>query len=242
MNSRPAAKPPVVWITGAAGGLGNALVSEFLAQGWNVAAAWHRQPPRWKPCDRLWTFPLDVTQKAQVRNAASEIVERWRRIDLLVNNAGITVDQPVWQLDAAEWDRVIDVHLKGAFLCAQAALGSMFENRDGHIINVASFAGRIGSRGQSNYAAAKAGLIGLTESLAKEAGSFNVRVNAILPGVMQTPMTASLSTEQWKDFAAANALGRINDLCEVARFIAFLATTRNISGQIFQLDSRIARW
>jgi 3-oxoacyl-[acyl-carrier protein] reductase len=134
------------------------------------------------------------------------------------------------------------VHLKGAFLCSQAVLRPMLKQRDGHILNVASFSARTGNRGQANYAAAKAGLLGLTTSLAKEVGSRNVRVNAILPGVLPTPMTASLTPEQLETFATANALGRLNDPAEVARFAAFLAGTQNISGQVFQLDSRIARW
>ena len=118
----------------------------------------------------------------------------------------------------------------------------MLRQRGGHIINIGSFSGRAGQRGQANYAAAKAGLIGLTESLAKEVGSRNLRVNAILPGVLPTPMTAKLSETQLADYVAANALGRINSLSEVAEFIVFLATMQNVSGQVFQLDSRIARW
>ena len=118
----------------------------------------------------------------------------------------------------------------------------MIRQRDGHIINVSSWAGRCGARGQANYAAAKAGLLGLTAALAKEVGAHNVRVNAVLPGVLPTPMTAKLNEKQLQELVAANALGRINSVAEVARFIAFLATTKNLSGQVFQLDSRIAGW
>ena len=118
----------------------------------------------------------------------------------------------------------------------------MLRQRHGHIINVSSYSGRVGARGQTNYAAAKAGLLGLTQSLAREVGSRNVRVNAVLPGVLPTAMTAALGPETQAAFAAANALGRINSIAEVARFIVFLATLENVSGQLFQLDSRIARW
>jgi 3-oxoacyl-[acyl-carrier protein] reductase len=118
----------------------------------------------------------------------------------------------------------------------------MLKQRDGHIINISSFSARCGPAGQANYAAAKAGLIGLTTSLAREAGSRNIRVNAVLPGVLPTPMTAGLSEARLRELAAANGLGRLNSAAEVARFIAFLATTQNISGQLFQLDSRIGRW
>lgn len=186
--------------------------------------------------------PLDVSDRASVTSAVNAVMERWGRLDALVNNAGVTADALSWQLSEEDWDRVLAVNLKGSFLCAQAALRPMLRQRDGHIINIGSFSGRAGQRGQANYAAAKAGLIGLTESLAKEVGSRNVRVNAILPGVLPTPMTAKLSETQLADYAAANALGRINSLSEVAQFIVFLAAMRNVSGQVFQLDSRIARW
>ena len=137
---------------------------------------------------------------------------------------------------------MLDVNLRGAFLCARAVARPMIRQRDGHIINLSSLAARRGPAGQSSYAAAKAGLVGLTQSLAKELGSRNVRVNAIFPGMMPTNMTAKMSAEQLAAFAHANALGRINSPDEVARFIVFLATTQNISGQVFALDSRIAPW
>lgn len=233
--------PRVALITGASGGLGRALVAEFLAQGWRVAAGYHRQNAHTES-DSLLPLPLDVTSRDAVQSAVAQVLARWQRIDLLINNAGNTADNLSWQLTDDDWQRVLDVHLKGAFLCSQAVLRPMLKQRDGHILNIASFSARTGNRGQANYAAAKAALLGFTTSLAKEVGSRNVRVNALLPGVLPTPMTAGLTPKQLEAFAAANALGRLNDLAEVARFTAFLAGTQNISGQFFQLDSRIARW
>lgn len=231
----------VALITGASGGLGRAFVAEFLAQGWRVAAGFHRENVHCES-DSLLPLPLDVTSRDSVEAAVAQALARWPRVDLLIHNAGNTADNLSWLLTDDDWQRVLDVHLKGAFLCAQAVLRPMLKQRDGHILNVASFSARTGNRGQANYAAAKAGLLGLTTSLAKEIGSRNVRVNALLPGVLATPMTAGLTPQQLAAFAAANALGRLNDPAEVARFAAFLAGTRNISGQCFQLDSRIARW
>ena len=232
---------PVAMITGAAGGLGSALVAEFLSQGWRVVAGTHQ-----KPLDRqaasLWCARWDVLDGERSKTLVREVLDRWGRIDLLVNNAGVIADKMVVTLDESEWQRVIDVNLKGAFLCARAALRPMVRQRQGHIINVASFSGRAGAAGQANYAAAKAGLIGLTQSLAAEVGSRGISVNAILPGVLATPMTAELRDDRMTDFARANVLGRINTVDEIARFTAFLATLRNVSGQIFQLDSRIAPW
>jgi 3-oxoacyl-[acyl-carrier protein] reductase len=233
--------PRAVLITGASGGLGRALVAEFLAQGWGVAAGYHSENVH-QAGDFLLPLPLDVTSREAVQSGVAQVLSRWPRLDLLINNAGNTADNLSWQLTDEDWQRVLDVHLKGAFLCAQAALRPMLKQRDGHILNLASFSARTGNRGQANYAAAKAALIGLTASLAKEVGSRNVRVNALLPGVLPTPMTAGLTPKQLEAFAEANALGRLNELGEVARFAAFLAGTRNISGQCFQLDSRIARW
>ncbi len=239
--SAPAAHERVVLITGAAGGLGRGLVSEFVAQGWRVVAAHHRNPPP-SEAERVWTVPLDVTQPAQAAEAVAQTLARWGRLDVLINNAGVTADQLVERMSDEDWDKVLAVNLKGAFLCSQAVLRPMIKQRDGHIINLTSFSGLCGARGQANYAAAKAGLFGLTQSLAREVGSRNLRVNAVLPGVLPTPMTARLTESQLAAFAAANALGRLNSVAEVARFIVFLAGTQNISGQVFQLDSRVAPW
>jgi 3-oxoacyl-[acyl-carrier protein] reductase len=234
--------PRVVLITGASGGLGGALVEEFVSIHWRVVAG-HRSPAATNSEeDQLMVVRLDVTERQQVEEAVERIVARFGRVNVLINNAGITADEPCGQMSDESWQRVLDVNLRGALLCSRAVSRAMIRQRDGHIINVSSYAGRAGARGQSNYAAAKAGLFGLTQSLAKELGSRNVRVNAILPGVLPTKMTAQLTSEQLDAFASANVLGRINSVNEVARFIAFLATTRNISGQLFQLDSRIARW
>lgn len=231
---------PVALITGAAGGLGQALTVAFVSQGWRVAAGFHRAPV--EENNFIHAVPLDVTSRASVEQAVEKILSHGGRIDALINNAGVTADQLLVQMSDDEWTRALEVNLKGAFLCSQAVARSMIKRRDGHIINIASHSGRVGQRGQANYAAAKAGLLGLTASLAKELGSRNVRVNAVLPGVLPTPMTAALTEGQRAAYAAANALGRLNDADEVARFVAFLATTKNISGQIFPLDSRVARW
>ena len=235
-----ASEQKVALITGADGGLGRALADEFISQGWQVVAGARTIP---QPDDsRLCGVSLDVTQSQQIEQAVTTTIERYGRINALINNAGITADNACWQITDEDWTRVIDVNLRGAFLCSKAVARQMIRQREGHIINISSLAARIGPQGQSNYAAAKAGLLGLTQSLAKELGSRNVRVNAIFPGVMPTNLTSRMSAEQLEEFAQANVLGRINSLDEVARFIAFLAGTQNISGQVFQLDSRIAPW
>jgi 3-oxoacyl-[acyl-carrier protein] reductase len=233
--------PRVVWITGAGGGLGQALVSALADAGWQVAAAFRSRAPAFANA-RVWPVRLDVTDSSRADAVAGEIASRFGRLDALVNNAGLSVDKPFWQLRDDDWDAVLAVNLRGAFACARAAARLMTRQRDGHIINVSSFAARHGSRGQAAYAAAKAGVIGLTQSLAQELGPRNVRANAVLPGVLATPMTARLSRDVFQRLVDANALRRENDAGEVARFIATLAGMANVSGQVFQLDSRAARW
>jgi 3-oxoacyl-[acyl-carrier protein] reductase len=233
----------IVLITGAAGGLGRALTSEFIHQGWRVAAGWHRaKVTDTRQTDSLWPVAMDVTSSTQVLTAVSDILHRWGPIHTLIHNAGIKLDQPLWHTSASDWDHLLDVHLNGARRCAQAVLPHMIERRTGHIIHVGSFTARVGSRGQSAYATAKAALAGLTLALAHETGPHNIRCNLVLPGLLRTPMTARLPPTTVSAITAANTLGRLNHPQEVARFIAFLTTTENISGQCFQLDSRIARW
>ena len=235
----------VVLITGASGGLGAGLSGAFAAANWQVVAA-IRSPTAERREDAGSTFvhelTMDVTRNDEVERTFAGVFERFGRLDVLINNAGVTADAPLAQMTGEQWDRALDANLRGAFLSSKAAARQMIRQRDGHIINISSHASRRGPRGQANYAAAKAGLVGLTQSLAKELGSRNVRVNAIFPGVMPTKMTANFTPERLEEFAKANALGRINSVEEVARFIVFLASTQNISGQIFQLDSRIAPW
>jgi len=230
----------VVLITGASGGLGKALVAEFAEQGWRVVAA-SRQPLA-AEAKHVWPLALDIINRKQAESVVEQVIQRWQRIDVLINNAGATADSSICEMEDEDFEKVLSVNLKASFICSQMVLRPMLRQRDGHIVNISSFSGRAGARGQANYAAAKAGLFGLTQSLAQEVGSRNIRVNAVLPGVLPTRMTSHLKPEQLEAFANANALKRINSVEEVARFIAFLVTTRNISGQLFQLDSRISPW
>lgn len=163
-------------------------------------------------------------------------------IDLLINNAGSLSDQVLLRMTESDWDRVLDSHLKGAFLCSQQALRRMLKQRSGHIVNIGSYSALSPPLGQANYASAKAGLIALTQSLAKEAGSRSVRVNCVLPGFLETKMTRSLPTEAVERARSQHALGRFNTPEDVAKFLLTLQDLPAVSGQVFQLDSRIARW
>ena len=230
----------VAVVTGATGGLGHAVVEALHAAGWRVFAGTRRDHPSGFP-PGVFELPLDVTDPAECRAAPDVVAREAGRIDLLVNNAGVAVDGIVPWITPDDWDLAMDTNLDGTFRVTRAFLPLFLRQGGGHVVNIASHAAH-GAAGHSAYAAAKAGLIGLTQSLARELGSRNVRVNAVLPGVLPTGMTAGLPAERLAAHAASNSLGRLNDPAEVARFIVHLATMRNVSGQVFHLDSRPSRW
>ena len=232
-------KPGVVWITGAAGGLGHALATVFAENSWNVFATHHNSPASLVH-KNIWSVSLDVTKVSS--DNLIQVVERWGTIDLLINNAGVISDHILSQMTLEQWEQVIRVNLTGAKKCIKAVLPIMQQQHHGQIINISSYAGCAGSFGQSNYAAAKSGLLGLTVSLAQELGVYNIRVNAVLPGFLSTPMTAQLTDMQKDRFIKAHVLNRTNTVEEVSRFVHFMAGMENVSGQIFQLDSRIMPW
>lgn len=213
-------------ITGGEGGLAQAISTALVQAGFEVMAPGRRD--------------LDVTDAASVKTFFAGVEE----IDLLVNNAGLCQDMSMAKMGAEEFERVLDVNLKGAFLTSQAAVKLMSKQRRGHILNVGSYSALSGPFGQANYAAAKAGLIGLTQSLAKEYGGRNVRANCVLPGFLETKMTRHLVADAvWHEALLTNhALGRLNTPEDAARFMVFLHTMENVSGQVFQLDSRVRRW
>lgn len=233
---------PVVLISGAGGGLGQGLVAGFSRAGWRVAAAAHRHPfPAWEGSE-VWGCALEVTDSNAWQRVLDGVRERWGRLDLLINNAATVRDGLLMRLSEDDWDAVLDVSLKGAFLGCRAVLPVMIRQRSGHILNVASFAGRVGAMGQCNYAAAKAGLLGLTLSLAREVGEWGIRVNAILPGLLPTRMTEALPGSVLQTMVGANLLGRMNRMEEVVQLTLRLAASQDVSGQIHQWDSRIAGW
>ncbi|MEN3943698.1 SDR family oxidoreductase [Prosthecobacter sp. SYSU 5D2] len=215
---------PLALITGGAGDLAQAIRRELENQGWQVHAPGREE--------------MDVTDKTQVQAVMAALP----RLDLLVHNAGFLRDAMLTKMTENDFQDVLEVHLKGAFLAAQAALKIMVKQRQGHIVNIGSFSALSGPAGQGNYAAAKAGLIALTQSLAAEYGPRNIRANCVLPGFLETKMSRPLLTKHRPKIEAAHALGRLNTVEDAARFITFLHTMEHVSGQVFQLDSRIRKW
>ncbi len=215
--------PGLAVVTGGGGALAGAIGDALGRAGHRVALPAHSE--------------LDVTQAESVKAYFAAIGE----VDLLINAAGVTRDSVLQRLDEADWDTVLGVNLDGAFRCARAVLRGMLKRRDGHIINIASFSAKRPPPGQAAYAAAKAGLIGMTQALAAEAGSRGVRVNAVLPGFLETPMTAGLDAKVVKRALSDHVLGRFNTIDDAAKFIVALDAMKAVSGQVFQLDSRISR-
>ena len=184
----------------------------------------------------------DVTSASDVARLAEETIARYGRIDILVNNAGIARDQLLMRMSEEDWDRVLEVDLKSVFLCTRAVLRQMLKQRWGRIISIASIVGLVGNPGQANYAAAKAGIIGFTRSIAKEVASRKITVNAIAPGFIDTEMTRNLAEDQRKELMARIPLGRLGSPGDVAGAVAFLASEQAgyITGQVLAVDGGMA--
>ena len=181
---------------------------------------------------------VDITADSQVKEAVETILSEWGAVDILVNNAGITRDGLLMRMQESEWDAVLDVNLKGAFLFSRAVLRPMLKQRRGRIISIASVVGLMGNPGQTNYAASKAGLIGFSKSLAREVASRGITVNCVAPGFIASDMTDALSEAQRKALLDQVPLGEIGLPEDVAAAVAFLASddARYITGQTINVD------
>ncbi|MCS6800867.1 MAG: 3-oxoacyl-[acyl-carrier-protein] reductase [Chloroflexota bacterium] len=219
-------------VTGASRGLGRAIAIAFAEAGASVAVGYAVNAEQAaETADRIRAaggsailVQGDVAQPAEAERAVQQTVDAFGTIDILVNNAGITRDTLALRLSEEEWDAVVDTNLKGAFFCSKAALRTMIRRRSGRIINMTSVVGLRGNAGQANYAAAKAGIIGLTKALAREVGSRGITVNAIAPGFIDVGMTETLSEQQRTAVLQQIPLGRFGAAHEVAAVALFLAS------------------
>ena len=234
-------------VTGGTRGIGFAIVETFLKNGASVALFGSRQETVDKALAKLkaenpdWDvigMAPDLTDYAAVDAAMAKVTEAFGRIDILVNNAGITRDGLMLTMKESDFDQVVETNLKGTFLCMKAVARQMIKQRYGRIINLSSVVGLHGNAGQVNYAASKAGVLGMTKSLAKELASRGVTVNAVAPGFMETDMTAALSEAARAATLAAVPMGRMGTAEDVAQAVAFLASdcAGYITGQIFGVD------
>ncbi len=233
-------------ITGGTRGIGKAIATKFAGEGANLAVIGTRESESAKEtieslkemgCDaRLYT--CDVKDPEQVAAVAEEILADFGNVDILVNNAGITRDNLLPSMSVMDICDVIDVNLKGTIYVTRAFMRSFVKQRHGNVINLSSVVGLMGNKGQANYAASKAGVVGFTKTVAKEYGRRNVRCNAIAPGYISTEMTAALSSEQTQAIAGSLPLGKLGEPEDVAELALFLASDRSkyITGEVIKVD------
>ncbi len=240
----------VAIVTGAGRGIGHAIAVRLAGEGARVASVSRTEANAQKTADEInqagagtaKAYAVDVADHAAVQRVGASILEEFGRVDILINNAGVTRDGLSIRMSPEDWDTVIDTNLKGAFNFAQSVMRSMVKQRSGCIINISSVIGLIGNAGQANYAASKAGLIGLTKSLARELASRGITVNAIAPGLIETDMTSVLSEELRKNILGKIPLGNFGTPDDIASAVAFLASVeaKYITGQVLAVDGGMA--
>ena len=235
----------VALVTGASQGIGEACARKFAAAGATVALAARSQEKLNALAEQIKAnggqavaFPLDVADEEQVKAAIKAAIAQLGKIEILVNNAGITRDQLIMRMKRADWDAVINTNLTSAYLCTQQVMSSMLRQKWGRIINITSVFGQMGQAGQANYAASKAGLIGLTMAIAREVASRNITCNAVAPGFIETGMTAVLSDEFKQNAVKMIPLGRVGTPDDVAHAVRFLASEEAsyITGHVLSVN------
>ncbi len=235
----------IALVTGASQGIGRACAVELARAGATVALAARNEAKLAEAAAEIHgaggtaaVFALDVASEESIKTGAKAVLDKFGKVEILVNNAGITRDGLVLRMKRPDWDDVLGTNLTGAFLLTQALLSQMLRNRWGRIVNITSVVGETGQAGQVNYAASKAGLIGMTRALAREVGSRGITVNAVAPGYIETPMTAVLDQKQRDAMLAGIPLGRAGTDTEIAQCVAFLASdaAAYITGHVLDVN------
>ncbi|MBF2017328.1 MAG: 3-oxoacyl-[acyl-carrier-protein] reductase [Richelia sp. RM2_1_2] len=234
----------VAVVTGASRGIGRAIAQELATFGANVVVNYANSSQAAEELVSEITsaggsaiaLQADVSQAEEVDSLINTVLEKFNRIDILVNNAGITRDTLLLRMKPEDWQAVINLNLTGVFLCTRAVSKTMLKKRSGRIINIASVAGQMGNPGQANYSAAKAGVIGLTKTLAKEFSSRGITVNAVSPGFIETDMTSGLQSEEILKMIPLGRYGKPEEVAGMVRFLAADSAAAYITGQVFNVD------
>ncbi|MEN9871046.1 MAG: hypothetical protein RLZZ171_2034 [Cyanobacteriota bacterium] len=237
-------KDQVAIITGASRGIGKAAALALVTQGAKVVINYARSNDAAEATVKEITdaggeaiaVQADVSQSAEVDNLIKTTLDKFGRIDVLVNNAGITKDTLLLRMKPEQWQAVIDLNLTGVFLCTKAVSKTMLKQRSGRIINIASVAGQMGNPGQANYSAAKAGVIGFTKTVAKELANRGITVNAVAPGFIETDMTHDLKSDDIIQFIPLGRYGKPEEVAGTIRFLASDPAAAYITGQVFNVD------
>ena len=237
-------------VTGASRGIGEVIALRLARAGAKVAVNYHTgEGPASRVVDAIaasggegFAVGADVSQEDQVRSMVESVLQRWSKLDILVNNAGITRDKLLMRMSAEEWDAVISVNLRGAYLCTRSVLTHMIRQRAGRVVNMSSVVGLSGNPGQANYAASKAGLIGFTKAMAREVASRNITVNAVAPGYITTMMVDQLPEEVQTTILSRIPMGRFGTPEDVAEVVTFLCTDAAgyVTGQVIGIDGGLA--
>lgn len=236
----------VAIVTGAGRGIGHAIALRLAEEGARIASVSRSEANAQRTADEInathenaaRAYAVDVADHAAVQEVAGKVFADFGRVDILVNNAGVTRDNLSMRMSVEDWDTVVDTNLRGAFSFIQAVVRPMVKQRSGRIINISSIAGLTGNAGQANYAASKAGLIGLTKTLARELASRGITVNAVAPGFIITDMTGVLPDKVKEAVLAQIPLGKFGEGADIAAAVAFLAApeAKYITGQTLTVD------
>ncbi|WP_299087078.1 3-oxoacyl-[acyl-carrier-protein] reductase [uncultured Metabacillus sp.] len=236
----------VALVTGASRGIGRAIALDLAKNGASVAVNYAGNEAKANEVvdeikaggGNAFAIKADVSNSEDVTQMVKEVINQFGQLDILVNNAGITRDNLLMRMKDNEWDDVINTNLKGVFLCTKAVTRQMMKQRSGRIINITSVVGVSGNPGQSNYVAAKAGVIGLTKTTAKELASRNITVNAVAPGFITTDMTDELSEEMKTEMLKQIPLAKLGEPSDIANIVSFLASDKSkyITGQTMHVN------